>query len=91
LLDAEDPVCVAVWEAAQRCHRALGCRHYSLCDFRIDPEGRPWFLEAGLYCSFARQSVVATMARGAGIDTAELFSSVLREALPVALTEGNAP
>jgi hypothetical protein len=34
---------------------------------------------------------VATMARGAGIDTAELFSSVIREALPVALTQGSAP
>jgi D-alanine-D-alanine ligase len=91
LLDAEDPVCGPVWEAAQRCHRALGCRQYSLFDFRIDPDGRPWFLEAGLYCSFAHQSVVATMARGAGIDTAELFSSVIREALPVALTQGSAP
>ena len=91
LVDAADPVCAPVWEAAQRCHRALGCRHYSLFDFRIDPDGRPWFLEAGLYCSFARQSVVAMMARGAGIDTAELFSSVLREALPGALIEGNAP
>ena len=91
LLAPEEPICAPVWEAARRCHRALGCRHYSLFDFRIDPDGRPWFLEAGLYCSFARQSVVATMARGAGIDTAELFSSVLREALPVAPIEGNAP
>jgi D-alanine-D-alanine ligase len=89
LLDADDPACLPVWEAARRCHRALGCRHYSLFDFRIDPDGRPWFLEAGLYCSFARQSVVATMARGAGIDTAQLFSSVVHEALPLAPTEGS--
>ena len=39
-----------------RCHVALGCRHYSLFDFRIDPDGDPWFLEAGLYCSFSRRA-----------------------------------
>ena len=82
IVPAEDPVCEAVWAAARRCHRALGCRHYGLFDFRIDPEGTPWFLEAGLYCSFARQSVVATMARAAGIPGDELFALVLDDALP---------
>ena len=81
IVAAEDPVCEAVWAAARRCHRALGCRHYGLFDFRIDPSGKPWFLEAGLYCSFARQSVVAAMARAAGIPTDELFALVLGDAL----------
>jgi D-alanine-D-alanine ligase len=82
ILDGRDPACEPVWAAARRAHRALGCRHYSLFDFRLDPAGRPWFLEAGLYCSFARQSVVATMARAAGIDTPQLFEIVLGEACP---------
>ena len=56
-----------VWAAARRCHLALGCRHYSLFDFRIDPDGRPWFLEAGLYCSYSPGSVIAMMASAAGI------------------------
>jgi D-alanine-D-alanine ligase len=67
-----------VWEEARRCHRALGCRHYSLFDFRIDPDGRPWFLEAGLYNSFARRSVIPTMAAAAGTSLPELFSAMVR-------------
>ena len=69
-----------VREAATAAHRALGCRHYSLFDFRIDPDGRPWFLEAGLYCSFARASVVATMAAAAGIGLDDLFASMVERA-----------
>lgn len=79
IVDPEDPVTGAVWEAAVRCHHALGCRHYSLFDFRVDPDGTPWFLEAGLYCSFARKSVISTMARAAGIDVPELFDIAIRE------------
>ena len=63
------------------CHDALGCRHYSLFDFRIDPTGQPWFLEAGLYCSFARSSVIATMARGVGTEVDELFRLAIVEVL----------
>ena len=81
IVDPDDPITAPVWAAAKRCHAALGCRHYSLFDFRIDPAGHPWFLEAGLYNSFARQSVVATMARAAGIAVAELFAGALVSAL----------
>ena len=66
--------------AARTAHRALGCRHYSLFDFRIDPEGRPWFLEAGLYCSFSPGSVVAVMAAAAGMDVTTLFAEVVARA-----------
>ena len=76
-----DPATEPVWEAAKRCHVALGCRHYSLFDFRIDPDGRPWFLEAGLYNSFARQSVITTMAAAAGIPAQDLLRGAIREAL----------
>ena len=68
-----------VWAAARKCHAALGCRDYSLFDFRIDPAGQPWFLEAGLYCSFARKSVISVMAAAAGIPLPELFALALRE------------
>jgi D-alanine-D-alanine ligase len=74
-----DPIGPAVAEAARRCHVALGCRHYSLFDFRIDPEGRPWFLEAGPYCSFAPTSVIAVMAAAAGVGVADLFADALGE------------
>ncbi len=86
IVDPEDPVCAGVWAAALRCHDALGCRHYSLFDFRIDAAGEPWFLEAGLYCSFAPKSVVATMAAAAGIPVTELFAQAAHEALTHQLT-----
>ena len=75
----EDPVTRTVWTAALRCHEALGCRQYSLFDFRIDPQGRAWFLEAGLYCSFAPESVVVTMAAAAGVGLDQLFADALAE------------
>jgi D-alanine-D-alanine ligase len=81
MVDPADPLTATVAEVAMRCHRALGCRQYSLFDFRIDPAGQPWFLEAGLYCSFAGQSVISMMAAAAGIGLPDLFASVLHEAL----------
>ena len=41
---------------------------------------RPWFLEAGLYCSFARKSVVAMMAEAEGIGVGELFATAAAQA-----------
>jgi len=73
IVDTDDPITESVHAVAKICHQALGCRHYSLFDFRIDPQGQPWFLEAGLYCSFAPKSVIPTMAKAAGISLDELF------------------
>lgn len=80
IVDLADPVTEAVWDVARTCHEALGCRDYSLFDFRVDPDGRPWFLEAGLYCSFARKSVLAMMAEAGGIPVGELFATAVRRA-----------
>lgn len=77
IVDPADPVTAAVHAAARRCHTALGCRDYGLFDFRIDPTGRPWFLEAGPYCSFAPASVVVTMAAAAGIALPDLFADLV--------------
>ncbi|KQS71168.1 D-alanine--D-alanine ligase [Modestobacter sp. Leaf380] len=81
IVDPADPVTTAVHQAARAAHVALGCRDYSLFDFRVDPDGVPWFLEAGLYNSFARQSVIPTMARAAGIELPELFAAAVAAAL----------
>jgi D-alanine-D-alanine ligase len=77
IVDPSDPITARVWDAAKKCHIALGCRHYSLFDFRIDPSGQPWFLEAGLYCSFAQKSVISTMAKASGIPLDRLFQIAL--------------
>ncbi len=79
IVDVEDPITAAVWESARLCHVALGCRHYSLFDFRIDPSGAVWFLEASLYCSYSPSSVVAVMAAAAGIDIGDLFAMGVHE------------
>ncbi|MCP9273717.1 D-alanine--D-alanine ligase family protein [Mycolicibacterium arenosum] len=79
IVPADDPVTERVWALARRCHVALGCRHYSLFDFRIDPAGNPWFLEAGLYCSFSASSVIAVMAAAAGTPVDRLFADALAE------------
>lgn len=74
----DDPDVPAVWEAAKRCHRALGCRHYSLFDFRIDARSQPWFLEASLYCSFAPKSVLVSMMEAAGTPLERFFDQAIR-------------
>ena len=84
IVDVADPLTQRVWDAARTCHVALGCRQYSLFDFRIDPDGRPWFLEAGLYCSFAGTSVLTVMAQAAGIALPDLCDLVLTGALGLA-------
>ncbi|MDF5707448.1 MAG: D-alanine--D-alanine ligase [Nostoc sp. S4] len=81
IVDPNDPSTQKVQEVAKKCHHALGCRHYSLFDFRIDPEGQPWFLEAGLYCSFAHKSVISSMAKVAGIPLDELLIMAINETL----------
>ncbi len=81
IVDTKDPATQRVQEVAKQCHQALGCRHYSLFDFRIDPQGQPWFLEAGLYCSFSPKSVIASMAKAAGISIDELLKIAITEAL----------
>ncbi|MBH8553302.1 D-alanine--D-alanine ligase [Nostocaceae cyanobacterium CENA357] len=81
IVDPNDPITQKVQEVAKKCHQALGCRHYSLFDFRIDPKGQPWFLEAGLYCSFAPKSVISSMAKAAGISLNELLMIGINETL----------
>ncbi|MEJ8282053.1 D-alanine--D-alanine ligase family protein [Pseudonocardia spirodelae] len=77
IVDPADPVTGPVQQAARAAFTALGCRDYGLFDFRVDPDGRPWFLEAGLYCSYARTSVIVTMAGAAGIALPELFAGAV--------------
>lgn len=79
ILNPSDPITEKVQDIAKQCHKALGCRHYSLFDFRIDPQGQPWFLEAGLYCSFSPNSVISTMAKASGMSLEELLTTMIHE------------
>ncbi|MEM9136280.1 MAG: D-alanine--D-alanine ligase [Cyanobacteria bacterium P01_F01_bin.42] len=78
---ADDPTIPAIAAAAKQAHRALGCRHYSLFDFRIDPIGKPWFIEAGLYCSFSPNAVIPSMMKHAGVPLEEFFANMIGRVL----------
>ena len=79
IVDPDDPITMQAQAVAKRCHAAMGCRHYSLFDFRIDPQGQVWFLEAGLYCSFSPKSVIVSMASAAGITLDKLLWLLLNQ------------
>ena len=81
IVDVDDQVTQQVWEAARSCHQSLGCRDYSLFDFRIDRDDRPWFLEAGLYCSFSPSSILVAMAEAAGVPLKTLFDDLVEQAM----------
>lgn len=73
-------------DAVKRAHKALGCRDYSLYDFRISPDGEPYMLEACLYCSFAPTSVIVLMSgclaeQDSAMSHFPLFHSFLRRAI----------
>ncbi len=85
IIDLNDPITASVQAVAKRCYEAMGCRHYGLFDFRIDPQDRIWFLEAGLYCSFSPKSVVISMAQAAEIELNQLMWELLSQiVLPTA-------
>lgn len=81
IVDSSDSITEQVQALARRCHQALGCRHYSLFDFRIDPQGQPWFLEAGLYCSFSPKSVLVAMAEAADIPLQDLLMRLINQTI----------
>jgi D-alanine-D-alanine ligase len=81
IVHRDDPIFERVAQAAKLAHRALGCRHYGLFDFRVDPDGTPWFTEAGLYCSFSPQSVLVTMMNAHGCPLTEFFDRSVEQVL----------
>lgn len=85
IVDLEDPIVDAVHAAGISAYRALGLRQYGLFDFRIDPAGAPWFLEAGPYCSFAPDSVIVKMMAAHGSPLFEFFANSVADLLQIDL------
>ncbi|MEB3343544.1 D-alanine--D-alanine ligase [Okeania sp.] len=56
-----------VANAAKTAHIALGCRDYSLYDFRVHEEtNEPYLLEAGLFWAFGKISMISRMLEADG-------------------------
>lgn len=54
-------------DAAKKAHVALGCRDYSLYDFRVHAEtNEPYLLEAGLFWTFGKISMISRMLQADG-------------------------
>jgi len=63
--------------AAKRAHVALGCRDYSLYDFRVHGEtNEPYMLEAGLFWSFGKISMISRMLQADGQNLEDLALSL---------------
>ena len=58
-------------------HKAIGARHYSLFDFRIEHgSNRPFFLEAGLFWSFSNAAMITKMLRAGSMDIPSIIKDV---------------
>ena len=73
---------VSIRDQAIRAHQALGARHYSLFDFRLDSRtGQVVFLEAGLFWSFSDVSMISTMINKDGRSLETIIDNVWTSAL----------
>jgi D-alanine-D-alanine ligase len=67
--------------AAKQAHLALGCRDYSLYDFRIHHETQePYFLEAGLFWSFGEISMISRMLMADGVNLRDIIKEIWQRA-----------
>ena len=71
----------AIQESALKIHKLLGCRHYSRVDFRLDKNGRAWFLELNTLPGMTETSLVPKSAKASGLSFPELIQTIINEAL----------
>jgi len=73
----------AIQESALKIHKLLGCRHYSRVDFRLDKDGRAWFLELNTLPGMTETSLVPKAAKTSGLSFPELIQTIINEALKI--------
>lgn len=79
--DLDEALTEQLSDMMRRMHRALGCRDFSLFDFRVHEQtGVPYLLEAGLFWSFGEISMVSGMLQAAGLDLEEVTGEIWRRA-----------
>jgi D-alanine-D-alanine ligase len=79
--DLSPDVATRVQELAVRAHAALKLGTYSRIDFRMDPAGGMWCLEANSLPGMTAGSLLPQAARAAGISFSELVERICRAGL----------
>lgn len=67
--------------ASRRIWHELGCRDLARTDFRLDADGRAWFLEINTMPGFTSHSLVPMAARAIGLEMPALCASLAEDAL----------
>ena len=68
-------------------YNKLECKDFARVDFRVDPEGNPWFLEINPLPTFAPDGTFAIIAQLSGEEYPSFLARVLEQALNRALRE----
>jgi D-alanine-D-alanine ligase len=79
--DLPSDIATRVQELAVRAHAALKLGTYSRIDFRMDPGGGIWCLEANSLPGMTAGSLLPQAARAAGISFPELVERLCKSAL----------
>jgi D-alanine-D-alanine ligase len=79
-LDAE--VAGIVRDIGLAAHRALGCRHFSRVDIRLDKRGNPFVLEVNSIPGLTSHSLLPLSAKVSGINFNQLIGKMVELALP---------
>ncbi len=77
----DDSVARATLDAAKRSFAALRLSVYTRFDFRLDPKGRPWLLEANTLPGMTATSLVPKAAAVIGMSYVELCDFIVRRSL----------
>ncbi len=73
-------------DQTMRAFRALGCRDFARMDFRVDPQGTPFFLEANPLPTFAPDGTFAIVAELLGQSYEMFLGDVLEAAFERAMS-----
>jgi D-alanine-D-alanine ligase len=68
-------------DLALRAHHALKLRDFSRVDFRVDPDGTPWCLEANTLPGVTRTSLLPQSAAAVGLEFPALCDAICRRGL----------
>lgn len=79
--DLDKAVYKKVQEVSLAAHKALGCRHFSRVDIRLDQNNREYVLEVNSIPGLTSHSLLPLSAQGAGINFDDLILRMLKLAL----------